>query len=60
MDGHDGKVPELVVFAAAELALSSESCAPMFAVIDMESTLMLHGVPAIRPVLPATAVSVSP
>jgi hypothetical protein len=46
--------------AAAELALSSESCAPMFALIDMESTLMLHGVPAIRPVLPATAVGVSP
>ena len=29
--------------AAAELAMSSESCAPMFALIDMESTLMLHG-----------------
>jgi hypothetical protein len=23
--------------------MSSESCAPMFALIDMESTLMLHG-----------------
>lgn len=28
---------------AAELALTSESCAPMFALIDMESTLMAHG-----------------
>jgi hypothetical protein len=32
--------------AAAELAMTSESCAPMFALIDMESTLMLHGEPA--------------
>ena len=29
--------------AAAERAMSSESCAPMFALIDMESTLMVHG-----------------
>ncbi|HEX2087381.1 MAG TPA: hypothetical protein VHF89_16985 [Solirubrobacteraceae bacterium] len=29
--------------AAAERATSSESCAPMFGLIDMESTLMLHG-----------------
>ena len=29
--------------AAAERAMSSESCVPMFALIDMESTLMLHG-----------------
>lgn len=29
--------------AAAELAMSSDSCAPMFSLIDMESTLMLHG-----------------
>src|SRR5688500_10360480 len=29
--------------AAAEVALSSESCAPMFGLIEMESTLMLHG-----------------
>ena len=29
--------------AAAELAMTSESCAPMFALIDMESMLMLHG-----------------
>jgi hypothetical protein len=29
--------------AAAERAMSSESCAPMFGLIDMESTLMVHG-----------------
>ena len=29
--------------AAAEAAMTSESCAPMFALIDMESMLMLHG-----------------
>ena len=29
--------------AAAERAMSSESCAPMFSLIDTESTLMLHG-----------------
>ncbi len=29
--------------AAAERAMSSESCAPMFALIDMDSTLMVHG-----------------
>jgi hypothetical protein len=29
--------------AAAELALGSESCTPMFALIDEESTLMVHG-----------------
>jgi len=34
---HDAK-------AAAERAMTSESCAPMFGSIDMESTLMLHGV----------------
>ena len=28
---------------AAEGAMTSESCAPMFALIDMESTLMVHG-----------------
>jgi len=37
--------------AAAELAMTSESCAPMFGAIDMESTLMLHGTPAIPPVV---------
>ena len=36
--------------AAAQLAMTSESCAPMFALIDMESTLMVHGEPAIAPV----------
>jgi hypothetical protein len=34
--------------AAAELSQTSESCAPMFALIEMESALMLHGVPAIE------------
>ena len=29
--------------AAAERAMSSEACAPMFGLIDMESTLMIHG-----------------
>jgi hypothetical protein len=29
--------------AAAERAVSSVSCTPMFALIDMESTLMVHG-----------------
>jgi Antibiotic biosynthesis monooxygenase len=33
--------------AAAGAAMSSASCAPMFALIDMESALMLHGEPAI-------------
>jgi hypothetical protein len=28
---------------AAELAMSSPSCAPMFALIDTDSMLMLHG-----------------
>jgi hypothetical protein len=31
------------VQTAAERALTSESCAPMFSLIDMESTLMVHG-----------------
>ena len=31
--------------AAAELALTSESCAPMFSLIDMESATMVHGMP---------------
>ncbi len=29
--------------AAAERAMTSESCAPMFAAIDLEATQMLHG-----------------
>jgi len=37
--------------AAAEAAMSSESCAPMFALIDMHSVLMLHGEPAIAPLV---------
>src|SRR5687767_7714325 len=41
--------------AAAELAMSSESCAPMFGLIDMESTLMLHGEVAAAPVHAAAA-----
>jgi hypothetical protein len=36
--------------AAAELAMTSESCTPMFALIDMESALMLHRTPATAPV----------
>jgi hypothetical protein len=43
--------------AAAELAITSESCMPMFALIDMESVLMLHGEPAIPPVFAATRVA---
>ena len=39
--------------AAAERAMSSESCAPMFALIDMDSALMAHGEPAIAPVYAA-------
>ena len=37
--------------AAAEAAMNSESCAPMFALIDTESTLMLHGEPRARTIL---------
>jgi hypothetical protein len=37
--------------SAAERAMTSESCAPMFALIDSESTLMAHGEPAIAPVV---------
>ncbi|HEX2058819.1 MAG TPA: hypothetical protein VHI71_10685 [Actinomycetota bacterium] len=29
--------------AAAEAAMTSESCAPMFSLIDLEGTQMLHG-----------------
>jgi antibiotic biosynthesis monooxygenase (ABM) superfamily enzyme len=32
--------------AAASAAMSSEACAPMFGLIDMDSVLMLHGQPA--------------
>ena len=44
--------------AASELSMTSEACQPMFALIDMESALMLHGVPAIETVSAATAVAV--
>jgi hypothetical protein len=44
--------------AASELSMSSESCAPMFALINMESALMLHGVPAIDTVARTAAVGV--
>jgi hypothetical protein len=36
---------------AAEVAMTSESCAPMFAAIDLEGTQMLHGarvIPTVR------------
>jgi hypothetical protein len=36
--------------AAAEKAMTSETCAPMFAMIDEEPSLMLHATPAITPV----------
>jgi hypothetical protein len=39
--------------AAAELANTSESCAPMFALIDMESVLMVHGDPVSVAATPA-------
>jgi antibiotic biosynthesis monooxygenase (ABM) superfamily enzyme len=37
--------------AAANAAMSSRSCAPMFALIDMKSALILHGESAIAPVI---------
>jgi hypothetical protein len=43
--------------AAAELAMGSESCAPMFALIDMESALMVHGESVIAPVGAAAGVA---
>ncbi len=36
--------------AAAKASEGSARCAPMFALIDMESALFLHGIPAITPV----------
>jgi hypothetical protein len=36
--------------SAAAVATSSDSCAPMFGLIDMESALYLHGEPVIAPV----------
>jgi hypothetical protein len=35
---------------AAEAAMSSESCAPMFALIDMDQMQLLHGVPEVTAV----------
>ena len=42
--------------AASELSMTSQSCSPMFALIDLESALMLHGTPAIIRVDVATPV----
>jgi antibiotic biosynthesis monooxygenase (ABM) superfamily enzyme len=36
--------------AASERSMTSESCSPMFALLDMESALLLHGTPAINSV----------
>lgn len=33
--------------AAAEAAMTSESCAPMFSMVDLNSALILHGEPAL-------------
>jgi antibiotic biosynthesis monooxygenase (ABM) superfamily enzyme len=40
--------------AASERSMTSESCSPMFALIDLESALMLHGTPASNRVDAAT------
>lgn len=42
--------------AASEASMTSESCLPMFARIDEQSILMVHGVPAIDTVATATPV----
>ena len=44
--------------AASEASATSESCQPMFALIEMESALMLHGAPAIETVTTATPVAI--
>ena len=44
--------------AASEASLTSASCQPMFALIDMESALMLHGEAAIAGVTAAMPVRV--
>jgi hypothetical protein len=41
--------------AASALSMTSDSCVPMFALIDMDSALMLHGMAAIAPVSPVTS-----
>lgn len=43
--------------AAAESAMSSESCIPMFSLIDMESTQMIHAAPVMEPVRADSAVA---
>jgi hypothetical protein len=43
--------------AAAKVALTSASCAPMFALIDDESMQMVHGELAVPPVHAAAATS---
>jgi hypothetical protein len=40
---------------AADVSMTSESCAPMFAAIDLEGTQMLHGVRTIPTVRSAEA-----
>ncbi len=37
--------------AAAERAMTSEACAPLFSLIDLEGTQMLHGERVISPVV---------
>jgi len=36
--------------AASAAAMTSESCIPMFSMVDLDSALMLHGEPALRTV----------
>ena len=43
--------------AAAESAMSSASCTPMFSLIDMEATQMIHATPAMEPVHAKSAVA---
>jgi hypothetical protein len=46
--------------AAAERAMTSDSCAPMFALIDMGAALMVHGEAAIAPVYAAATPAGAP
>lgn len=43
--------------AASEASMTSESCLPMFAQIDQESMLMVHGIPAIDTVTASAPVA---
>ena len=43
---------------ASQASMTSDSCSPMFALIEMESALMLHGEPAIDTVTAASPVGV--